>query len=91
MIRVAFFVERLLQKPDRIIVAKGLGIAAGGAIGGNFVVLDALLVRILIPATAVGVAVIAAQRGWGLLNITPWPPVLEPPPGFSPEAVRLAR
>jgi hypothetical protein len=43
----------------------------------GIVVLDALLVRILIPATAVGVAVIAAQRGWGLLNITPWPPVLE--------------
>ena len=48
----------------------------------GIVVLDALLVRILIPATAVGVAVIAAQRGWGLLNITPWPPVLEGLIGF---------
>ena len=46
------------------------------------VVLDALLVRILIPVAAVGVSVIAAQRGWGLLNITRWPPVLEGVLGF---------
>ena len=46
------------------------------------VVLDALLVRILIPVAAVGVAVIAAQRGWGLLNIAPWPPLLEGLLGF---------
>ena len=46
------------------------------------VVLDALLVRLLIPAAAVGVAVIAAQRGWGLLNIAPWPPLLEGLIGF---------
>src|ERR1043166_4349984 len=46
------------------------------------VVLDALLVRILIPVAAVGVAVIAAQRGWGLLNITRWPPLLEGLLGF---------
>jgi sterol desaturase/sphingolipid hydroxylase (fatty acid hydroxylase superfamily) len=45
-------------------------------------VLDALLVRLLIPVAAVGVAAIAAQRGWGLLNITPWPPVLEGLLGF---------
>jgi sterol desaturase/sphingolipid hydroxylase (fatty acid hydroxylase superfamily) len=46
------------------------------------VALDAALVRILIPVAAVGVAVIAAQRGWGLLNITPWPPLLEGLLGF---------
>src|SRR3954454_5283392 len=45
-------------------------------------VLDALLVRLLIPVAAVGVAVIAAQRGWGLLNITPWPAWLEALFGF---------
>ena len=45
-------------------------------------VLDALLVRLLIPAAAVGMAVIAAQRGWGLLNITPWPGWLEAIAGF---------
>ena len=46
------------------------------------VVLDTLLVRVLIPVAAVAVAVIAAQRGWGLLNITRWPPLLEGVIGF---------
>jgi sterol desaturase/sphingolipid hydroxylase (fatty acid hydroxylase superfamily) len=46
------------------------------------VAIDAALVRILIPVAAVGVAVIAAQRGWGLLNIAPWPPLLEGVLGF---------
>ena len=45
-------------------------------------VVDALLVRLLIPAAAVGMAVVAAQRGWGLLNITPWPAWLEAIVGF---------
>src|SRR5258708_4890512 len=40
-------------------------------------VLDALLVRFLIPVAAAGTAAIAAQRGWGFLNITPWPAWLE--------------
>src|SRR5437588_3814256 len=48
----------------------------------GILVLDALLVRLLIPVAAVGVAVIAAQRGWGLLNITPWPAWLEALFGF---------
>jgi sterol desaturase/sphingolipid hydroxylase (fatty acid hydroxylase superfamily) len=48
----------------------------------GIVVLDSVLVRLLIPAAAVGIAVIAAQRGWGLLNITPWPAWLELLIGF---------
>jgi sterol desaturase/sphingolipid hydroxylase (fatty acid hydroxylase superfamily) len=48
----------------------------------GIVVLDALLVRLLIPIAAVGMAVLAAQRGWGLLNITPWPAWLEALVGF---------
>jgi sterol desaturase/sphingolipid hydroxylase (fatty acid hydroxylase superfamily) len=44
--------------------------------------IDAVLVRLLIPTTAVGVAVIASQNGWGLLNITPWPAWLEGLAGF---------
>jgi sterol desaturase/sphingolipid hydroxylase (fatty acid hydroxylase superfamily) len=48
----------------------------------GILVLDALLVRLLIPTAAVGVAVIAGQRGWGLLNITPWPAWLEGLIGF---------
>jgi sterol desaturase/sphingolipid hydroxylase (fatty acid hydroxylase superfamily) len=39
----------------------------------GIVVLDAALVRILIPVAAVGAAAYAAQRGWGLLNFTAWP------------------
>jgi len=48
----------------------------------GILLLDALLVRLLIPTAAVGVAVIAGQRGWGLLNITPWPGWLEGLIGF---------
>jgi sterol desaturase/sphingolipid hydroxylase (fatty acid hydroxylase superfamily) len=48
----------------------------------GILVLDALLVRFLIPVAAAGTAVIAAQRGWGLLNITPWPAWLEILAGF---------
>src|SRR5882672_9302164 len=48
----------------------------------GILLLDALLVRLLIPVAAVGMAVIAAERGWGLLNITPWPAWLEAIVGF---------
>jgi len=48
----------------------------------GILLLDAVLVRLLFPVAAVGVAAIAAQRGWGLLNITPWPPLLEGLLGF---------
>src|SRR5436189_1419643 len=48
----------------------------------GILVLDALLVRLLIPVAAVGAAAIAAQRGWGLLNITPWAGWLEAVLGF---------
>jgi sterol desaturase/sphingolipid hydroxylase (fatty acid hydroxylase superfamily) len=48
----------------------------------GILVLDAVLVRLLIPTAAVGVAVVASQRGWGLLNITPWPGLLEGLIGF---------
>jgi sterol desaturase/sphingolipid hydroxylase (fatty acid hydroxylase superfamily) len=48
----------------------------------GILLLDATLVRLLIPVAAVGIAVVAAQRGWGLLNITPWPPMLEGLIGF---------
>ena len=48
----------------------------------GIVALDVVLVRLLVPVAAVGMAVIAAQRGWGLLNITPWPAWLEALTGF---------
>jgi sterol desaturase/sphingolipid hydroxylase (fatty acid hydroxylase superfamily) len=61
-----------------------LSVGRGGRWPSNLGVLaiDALLVRLLIPGAAVGMAVIAAQRGWGLLNITPWPVWLEALAGF---------
>jgi sterol desaturase/sphingolipid hydroxylase (fatty acid hydroxylase superfamily) len=34
----------------------------------GIVVLDTLLVRLILPTAAVGLAVVAAERGWGLLN-----------------------
>src|SRR2546422_8111962 len=40
-------------------------------------ILDALVVRIVIPTSAVGFAVLAESRGWGLLNHVPWPVWLE--------------
>ena len=39
----------------------------------GMVALDTLLVRIVLPAAAVGVALHAEAAGWGLLALTPWP------------------
>src|SRR3954467_9209550 len=63
---------------------RALSIGRAGRWPSNLgvLVLDALLVRLLMPAAAVGMAVIAAQGGWGLLNITPWPAWLEAIVGF---------
>jgi sterol desaturase/sphingolipid hydroxylase (fatty acid hydroxylase superfamily) len=46
---------------------------------GNFgvVIVAALLVRLLFPIAAVGTALIAQQRGWGLFNLVAWPAWLE--------------
>ena len=43
---------------------------------GVFLV-GSLLVRALFPAAAVGAALTAAVRGWGLLNALAWPPSVE--------------
>ena len=65
MIGVPFFVERLLQNPHRIVVAKRLGVAARGAIGCDLVMFDSLgdgnqrrverlaALRVVEPASAV--------------------------------------
>jgi sterol desaturase/sphingolipid hydroxylase (fatty acid hydroxylase superfamily) len=39
----------------------------------GIVVLDTALLRILLPATAVSLALLGAERGWGLLNHLPLP------------------
>lgn len=43
------------------------------------VALDAIVVRLVFPAAAVGAAVVAAERGWGLLNQVDVPPVIAVP------------
>jgi sterol desaturase/sphingolipid hydroxylase (fatty acid hydroxylase superfamily) len=40
------------------------------------VVLDTVLVRVLFPAAAVGVALVCEARGWGFFNVVPLPFVL---------------
>lgn len=42
-------------------------------------VVSAALARVLLPAAAVGAALWAEARGWGLLNQFPWPASLEVP------------
>jgi sterol desaturase/sphingolipid hydroxylase (fatty acid hydroxylase superfamily) len=43
----------------------------------SIVVLDAMIIRLLFAAGAVGAAILAADRGWGLLNHLEWPGWLE--------------
>jgi sterol desaturase/sphingolipid hydroxylase (fatty acid hydroxylase superfamily) len=45
----------------------------------GIVVLDTLFVRLLFPVSAVGLAMVAAERGWGLLNILQVPAWLAVP------------
>lgn len=42
----------------------------------SLVALDTLLLRLVFPAAALGAASIAAERGWGLLNVLELPPLL---------------
>lgn len=43
----------------------------------GLVVLDSLLLRLIFPLAAVGAALFAEQRGWGLFNLLAWPLWLE--------------
>ena len=43
----------------------------------GIVAVDTLLARVLVPTTAVAVAMLAAERGWGLLALVAWPSRLE--------------
>jgi sterol desaturase/sphingolipid hydroxylase (fatty acid hydroxylase superfamily) len=40
------------------------------------VVIDTLILRLVVPAAAVGVALVAERHGWGLFNATTLPPLL---------------
>lgn len=39
--------------------------------------IDSLVVRFTFPLVAMGAAVLAAERGWGIFNLAPWPFLLE--------------
>jgi sterol desaturase/sphingolipid hydroxylase (fatty acid hydroxylase superfamily) len=43
----------------------------------GLVALNSFLVRLAVPVTAVAAALLAAERGWGLLNFVVWPAWLE--------------
>ncbi len=43
----------------------------------TLVVLNGVLVRLIVPVTAVGFAMVAQSHGWGLLNLVDWPLWLE--------------
>ncbi len=45
----------------------------------SLVVLNTLLLRLLFPAAAVGMAAFAEERGWGLMNYLSWPLWLQLP------------
>jgi len=48
----------------------------------GIVAVDVVLVRVLIPTAAVGVALIASGHGFGLFNLTSWPLTVEALLGF---------
>jgi sterol desaturase/sphingolipid hydroxylase (fatty acid hydroxylase superfamily) len=45
----------------------------------GIVVLDTLLLRLIFPSAAIGMAVLAASQGWGLLNLVPIAPWIAVP------------
>jgi sterol desaturase/sphingolipid hydroxylase (fatty acid hydroxylase superfamily) len=72
LIRLSVFVCVLLVMAAWEMIAPRRAQAIGRAVRwpGNLgiVALDTLLVRVVFPTAAVGLAIIAEQRGWGLLN-----------------------
>jgi sterol desaturase/sphingolipid hydroxylase (fatty acid hydroxylase superfamily) len=47
----------------------------------GLVVLDTIVVRLVFPVAAVGIAILAQSKGWGLLNLIPLPAWLAIPAG----------
>ena len=65
-------VELVVPK-RRLVAPKGLR----WALNLGLVVVNALVLRLLFPVLAAGLALEVAQRGWGLFNRLDWPPALE--------------
>jgi len=45
----------------------------------GIVIINTLAVRILVPVAAVGTAIVAGEKGWGILNALDWPTQLAAP------------
>jgi sterol desaturase/sphingolipid hydroxylase (fatty acid hydroxylase superfamily) len=83
LIRLAAFAGVFLVMASWEVLAprrdRRLGRAARWPGNIGVVVLDTILVRLVLPTTAVGLALVAERRGWGLfhaLNLSPWASVL---------------
>jgi len=80
LVRLGFFfgvfvvmaIWELVEPRRRLKTSKGARWFANLGI----LVFDALVVRVLFPAAAVGTAILAADRGWGLLNNFDLPPMI---------------
>ena len=72
-IRLSFFfgIFALMATWEILAPARPLRVPKAGRWIGNLglVALNSLILRLLFPAAAVGVAAFAAQKGWGLLNL----------------------
>lgn len=60
---------------ERLVPRRALTLSRTMRWGNNIglAVLNTLLLRLLFPATAVGIAAFAAQQGWGVLNYVELP------------------
>jgi sterol desaturase/sphingolipid hydroxylase (fatty acid hydroxylase superfamily) len=43
----------------------------------SLVVLNTLILRVVFPAAAVGMAIVSQEQGWGLMNVVDWPLVYQ--------------
>lgn len=72
LVRVGFFLGllALMMALETVFPRRVRSVSRGRRWPGNLgiVVLDSLLVRALVPAAAVGVAMVAEAKGWGLFN-----------------------
>ena len=77
VIRLGFFfgVFALVAIAERVSPRRALKLSRGVRWTGNLalVALNTLVLRLLFPAAAVGVAALAASRGWGLFNVIETP------------------
>ncbi len=64
--------ERLAPRRDLVLPR-----ARRWAANLGLVVVNTVVLRLLLPLAAVGAAVLAAERGWGLFNVLDWPHGLE--------------